>query len=183
MHIVLHTRYASYTGEILIPTRGTGEGGESYRLQDVLNNPLLLYKPDELRSRMIPLREVKVIFEGSAKIAMAEFPMTYLDPAHVEVVYALSQKTYDTGKANLERHLTSPHAVQIEIVTYSQRRISGVASLGLRMLTIPEPDKKFFALGQARIKSLVTEEAEEEVPFILINRDYVVSFRELPAGE
>jgi len=185
MEIIVYTRHATYQGDIHIPARGGGEGkdAESYRLQDVLNNPLLLYKPPAPRAKKLLLKDAIFIYEGAQSLASDRLSEVYVDPAHIEAVYDISEKDFQSSKADFERHLILAHHRRLELVTNSGRRISGDVNLGLRVLTNPDADKKFFAVSPARIEMLATGSEAENVKYVLVNRDYVEAFRDLESGE
>lgn len=181
MDVVLYTRQASYYGVLTLPVKVSVDGQPTLvrRLQDILNNPALLYSSTDQRSRQILLENVTVIVAAGEKTVASRLPSLYIDPDFVELVYDAAQKRDPVPEADFERQLANTRQEAVELLTRGAIRITGIVQMGVRQLTAFSRERRFFAVSPARLEFFYTGRRIEEVGYILVNRDCVESFRSL----
>jgi hypothetical protein len=185
MNVMIYAQYSSYKGEVRLPgedPRATPSEITTHRLQDVMNNPMLMYNIAENPSRQILMRNVSIFLESKEGVVTLEKPVMFIDPNCVEVVYELERAKGDVKRflrADYEKKMAQSLKETVEIITGHQRKIVGVITGGVDLITHPRIDRKFFAIRDAQIEVFRPEHTIEEVQYVLINRDFVESFREV----
>jgi len=185
MNLMVYTLHSCYKGEIRLPgedSNVTPSDATTHRLQDVMNNPMLMYNIAENPSRQILLRNVTIIMRGKEGIITLEKPLVFIDPNSIELVYnpggnISTVKTF--FRADYEKKQAESTKESMEIITINQRKVVGTVTGGVDLITHPRIDRKFFAVDNAQIEVFYPEHTVEDTNYVLVNRDYVESFREL----
>jgi hypothetical protein len=161
-----------------------GEDEEQWptlRLQDMLNNPYMLFTMTgmgsswETPTEQFLLRNVRNVLDEDEEAPV--MPKMVLRRDSIDVVYDISGVNYESRRHNYERKFAPDNDEPALVEMASGKRIWGCIQPNMRVLTHPSPHKKFFALTEARIHIMEPFEHTEHASYVLINRDQVRHFR------
>jgi hypothetical protein len=181
MDVVVLTPHAKYEGSVHVEHLS-----QAPRLQDMLNTPTMFNATSgNVPTNQIFLHNARVRYQVGGQMLQEEYPATIIYPEMAGIVYELSH-TFSTGEglAMYERHNLPRDQVRVVILTLEKRKLTGTLQTGLRLLTHPPMDRRFFALTDVELEGYDLEVIKTRINVVLVNYQHVESvlFLEKPTS-
>ena len=184
MKVTFFARNSRYRGTIHVPSqRSSGGVLADVRLQEIINNPAVLHETGEMTAQQIILHDADVSFRAQGECYTISRPRLLLNPRFIEVAYEPSVSRGDSASAPGYEKRQKGQTDRVELLMRGRTLVIGQVYRGLRAVAYEGLERKIFAMTDVMLEIYDPVRMTEKTDYVLVNRDYVESFRSLPESE